>query len=101
MFGWSPSGRIVYAGEDVLNLELKKTCTVPSGTIFITDDLAMGTLRLNSGPTVDWNSSRSHFTFFNASCQAQATWIAPGKWGIVDFSPDRGLLSVLPITYPA
>jgi hypothetical protein len=93
-FGWSPSGRVIYAGGRVIDTESGKKCDLPWLSVFITDDLAIARDPEDSGPSRNWKLAVSHFTFFNSGCQPVARWEVPEEWAIADISPDRGLLSV-------
>jgi hypothetical protein len=93
-FGWSPSGRVIYAGGGVLDTERGKRCELPWLSVFITDSLAIARDHSDFGPSRNWSVAVSHFTLFNADCQTRARWEVPEEWSIVDVSPARGLLSV-------
>jgi hypothetical protein len=96
-FGWSPSGKMIYAGGIVFDFEQGKRCEMPGnnffGALFLGDDLAMEKERPDFGPSGDWYKV-SHFTFLDADCQPQGKWEVSEQWTIQDVSLDRGLLSV-------
>lgn len=94
-FGWSPSGEIVYADGRVIHLKDNRSCDLPSSSVFIGDDLAIGPDRTDGAPRVwDWNALASHFAFFDADCRPVDKWDVPEAWSFVDVAIGRGLLSV-------
>jgi hypothetical protein len=92
-FGWSSSGRAIYAGESIINLDEGSVCHVLGRVQLVADDLGVADDRT----PWDWAALASRLRLFNAQCQATGAWEVPGKWAIVDVSPDRGLLSVAKI----
>jgi hypothetical protein len=97
-FGWTPSGRMIYAGGEVFEVERGKKCEMPAsdywGAFFLSDKFAMETERPDFGPSLDWKK-RTRFTFLDADCQPEGNWEVPEQWTVQDVSPDRKLLSVV------
>jgi hypothetical protein len=90
-FGWSPSGKIVYAGGVVIRPASGNACELPEQSRFITDDVA---ICMRSVPPSGFASS-THVTFYDQGCKEQGTWSIPESWLISDISTDRGLVSVV------
>lgn len=97
-FGWTPSGRAVYASGTVLDIEGRKKCEMPPpssfNALFIRDDLAVEKDRPDFSRPFDWKK-RSLFTFLDADCRQLGNWEVPEQWAIQDVSPDRQLFSVV------
>ena len=90
-FGWSPSGRILYAGGTVIRLASGTACELPEQSMFVTDDVA---IRVRAVPPSGIASS-TNVTFYDAECKERGTWEVPENWLIADVSADRGLVSAV------
>ncbi len=90
LFGWSPSGQVVYATVTVIHVGNSKTCDLPNGRggVFIRDDLAIARFFPRQA------EATSHFRFYDSDCQEQNQWDIPNGWSIEDVSLDRHLLAV-------
>jgi hypothetical protein len=90
-FGWTPSGRTVYASGTIVDIKSSRVCELPGNSVFVTDDLAVSGQGFPRGGIV----SSTVFTFYNSSCREVGTWTVPEAWLVHDVAPEKHLLSVV------
>jgi hypothetical protein len=88
---WSPSGRVLIAGEDLLNLENGLKCTIPG-------IVAAGWL--SSDAAVAYGRGKpNRLEFFDSKCSSKGTWNLGGtEWNLLDVSSERGTVALLQAT---
>ncbi len=91
VISWSPSGRVLIAGEDLINVETGSKCTIPklgfAGWLSSNEAVAYG------------RGKPSRLEFFDSKCNGKSTWNLGGtEWHLLDVSADRGLIAMLQAT---
>jgi hypothetical protein len=119
LFGWSPSGKVIFAGGKVIHLREGTTCEAPHESAALIDDnhlvlnqpdpydvdairaqmdAIQERLKASRGRPVQFPPGpperKSHLKFFDSECRPQgAEWQVAERWEIHDVSTERGLLA--------
>ena len=96
-FAWSPDGAVFDAGPRVTHLTDGAACDLPRYSLwqrFLTNDLMVVRMPGDSSGARIGQPRPTELGFYDTQCHPLGSWTSSEDWGIIDSSPERGLLSV-------